>query len=200
MIGNDIVDLSIARVGAGTRRTRYLKKIYTEEEIDLINNSNNEDLMIWLMWSLKESVYKIIVRREKKIRYAPKSICCKSVISLQNDSYQSTVLYNGSTFTSISTIKGDCIHTIAFDDQEIYPQIKSASFESTKSEDTSLFLDNKVIDTLKNSQNNLEYQFVIKRDKLRIPHVYKNDTEIALLSLSHHGRFSGYAYLNLPNK
>jgi len=200
MIGNDIVDLSISHVGVGTRRTRYLKKIFTEEEIDLINKSKNENLLIWLIWSIKESVYKIIVRREKMIRFAPKSICCKSVIYVQNDSYQSTAMYKGSTFSSISTLKADCIHTIAIEDQGLDSQIKSASFDSTKNKDKSLFLDQQVIHALNNSQNNLNGQVVIKRDKLRIPHVYKNNTEFAILSLSQHGRFSGYAYLSLSNK
>lgn len=197
MIGNDIIDLSIAKVGEGMRRLRFLKKIFTDTELAFIKDSQREDLYIWLMWSIKESVYKIIVRKENRIRYAPKSICCDSVVPLKNNVYKSTVVYNGRYFYSRSIIKGDCIHTIAFKDRGIKNDIQSASFEINKINHRGGSLDEQVMKSLDHSKNNVKSQIWIQRDGNRIPRIYKNDKEIGMLSLSHHGRFEGYAYLNL---
>ena len=195
MIGNDIVDLSITQIGEGVRRTRFLNKLFTDAEIGLVKNSKSEDLMIWLLWSIKESVYKIIVRQENRICYAPKSICCQNVISMENDSYESTVVYNNQHFASKSIIKGDCIHTIAFNEHELSEKIQFASFEVSQKESSSLFLDQQVINALKIPKNGGTGQVRIQRDEMRIPHFYKEDREIGKLSLSHHGRFKGYAYM-----
>ena len=69
MVGNDIVDLSGAILGEGNRRDRYINKVLTPSEIRIVNNLGGDDKWIWLLWSLKESVYKIVSRAERRVRF-----------------------------------------------------------------------------------------------------------------------------------
>jgi phosphopantetheinyl transferase (holo-ACP synthase) len=62
MIGNDVVDLVLARKKVW-RRTGYLQKIFTESEQLLIENSSNPHVLVWKLWSMKEAAYKIIIAR-----------------------------------------------------------------------------------------------------------------------------------------
>jgi len=195
MIGNDIVDLSSTQIGEGQRRSRFLKKIFTDEEINQIQRSKCKNLMIWLMWSIKESVYKIVARQEERIRYAPKSIECKSINALKTGTYLSTVIYNNQYFTARSIINGDCIHTIALEDGFSDSKIQSASFDIINQAYSSSIFDRQIIETINDSQACKNRHVIIKRDQLRIPRVYSHDKEIAALSMSHHGRFQGFAYV-----
>lgn len=63
MIGNDIVDLALAKVESNWKRKRYLDKIFTVQEQYLIYNSDNSEIMVWNLWSRKEAAYKIFNRQ-----------------------------------------------------------------------------------------------------------------------------------------
>jgi phosphopantetheinyl transferase (holo-ACP synthase) len=63
MIGNDIVDLALAKVESNWKRKGYLDKIFTVQEQYLIYNSDNPEIMVWNLWSRKEAAYKIFNRQ-----------------------------------------------------------------------------------------------------------------------------------------
>ena len=63
MIGNDIVDLALAKVESNWKRKGYLDKIFTVQEQYLIFNSENPEIMVWNLWSRKEAAYKIFNRQ-----------------------------------------------------------------------------------------------------------------------------------------
>ena len=65
MIGNDIVDLKKAKVESNIFRTRYLEKICSQSEIDLITKSLDPPTAFWRIWTMKESAYKAFQRRFK---------------------------------------------------------------------------------------------------------------------------------------
>ena len=77
MIGNDIVDLALAKKESNWKRNRFLDKIFTETEQLLIFHSENPEIMVWNLWSRKEAAYKIY-NRETGIRGYFRSIlrCC----------------------------------------------------------------------------------------------------------------------------
>lgn len=76
MIGNDIVDLALASSESNWRRKGYLTKILTDSELHLLQNSNNQEVAIWSLWSRKEAVYKILLQAGEKRGYYPKKIEC----------------------------------------------------------------------------------------------------------------------------
>ena len=73
MIGNDLVDLKVASVESNWKRPRFLDKVFTIEERQLIMNSKNQHQIVWLLWSMKEAAYKINVQQFGKRFYNPKN-------------------------------------------------------------------------------------------------------------------------------
>ena len=78
MIGNDIVDLALAKKESNWKRNRFLDKIFTTKEQVLIVDAENPEIMVWNLWSRKEAAYKIY-NRETGIRgYFPLQLECSS--------------------------------------------------------------------------------------------------------------------------
>lgn len=76
MIGNDIVDLTQARRESNWRRRGFLDKIFTPHEQQCIQQAIDPDQLVWLLWSMKESVYKLLARRTQTRTFAPRKIVC----------------------------------------------------------------------------------------------------------------------------
>jgi phosphopantetheinyl transferase (holo-ACP synthase) len=53
VIGNDIVDLALARKESNWKRPGYLNKIFTTKEQLLISSAENPNTMVWNLWSRK---------------------------------------------------------------------------------------------------------------------------------------------------
>lgn len=195
MIGNDIVDLTTSVIGQGERRLRYLEKILTENEIQILDSLGNEDKWIWLLWSIKESVYKIIHRSERKMKYVPKSIQCIEVCFISHEEYYSKVVYNGAMYIAKSLMHDDYISTVATADSEDMDKIYHESFPIPKDDNQSEYLDNKVRVFYSNLINPGRKNLTIKRDKNGIPHLVYDEQEIGYLSFSHHGQFGAFAFI-----
>ena len=99
MIGNDIVDLSAAARESNWERKGFLKKIFTKDEQLLILSSQQPEVTLWLLWTMKEAAYKIY-SRQKGIRcFAPTSLCCQVDLTLSNNHpHQTTLTVAPSTF------------------------------------------------------------------------------------------------------
>lgn len=76
MIGNDIVDLALARKESNWKRNGFLDKIFTKNEQLLILNTKNPDVMVWNLWSRKEAAYKIYNRQTNIRGYFPLQLEC----------------------------------------------------------------------------------------------------------------------------
>lgn len=134
MIGNDIVDLANAAVESNWKRKGYLQKIFNESERFLIHASNDANIMVWLLWTMKEAVYKAAEpgeygERETTVKtFAPCSFYCNNLI-LHDNWALGTVVYKGGVFFCKSSLTLDYIHTIAAESQ------MTLSLVSTKIED-----------------------------------------------------------------
>lgn len=62
MIGNDIVDLSKAKKDTNIWRPRFLEKVCSKREIDLITTHSDSFYTFWRLWTMKESAYKAFQR------------------------------------------------------------------------------------------------------------------------------------------
>ena len=124
MIGNDIVDLALARKQSNWRRKGYLEKIFTQHEQHLISHSQNPELMVWNLWSRKEAAYKIY-NRETGIRaFIPLKLEC---------SYESenigTVSYRGFEYFTKTVLSEDFIYTISVSQQDFFNKIEPIEIE-----------------------------------------------------------------------
>lgn len=73
MLGNDIVDMKDERNLNRSGQKRFLDKLFTPSEQQLIATSDMPDHMVWVLWSIKESAYKVINRSTGIRSYAPLS-------------------------------------------------------------------------------------------------------------------------------
>lgn len=103
MIGNDVIDLALARRESDWRRKGWLEKLFTEWERARIGQAKNPELMVWTMWSQKESVYKIFNRLTGIRLFCPLRFEC-------HENYVRTESLRFSTYTEIT---GDLLHTVA---------------------------------------------------------------------------------------
>ncbi|MEO7976861.1 4'-phosphopantetheinyl transferase superfamily protein [Flavobacterium sp.] len=159
MIGNDVVDLWQTRHESNWQRKGFLEKLFTNQEQLLINHHSDPEIMVWLLWSMKEAVYKIY-NRETKIRaYIPKNLVCSNISFLNNNSIHGQVNCNENRYYTKSYLDNDYIHTIATN--------------------TPGDLNNAVEIENKN----------IKKDEYGIPYLQMLPDKLHDVSISHHGRF-----------
>ena len=108
MIGNDIVDLALAKKECNWKRKGYLDKIFTVSEQLLIQKFTNQELAIWNFWSRKEAVYKIILQKGGKPGYYPTKIECLD-LSLENG----IVKFENQIFYTKTIVKNESVYSIA---------------------------------------------------------------------------------------
>jgi len=81
MIGNDVVDLALARTESNWKRKGFLQKIFTPNERSQILNSEKPEVKVWELWSRKEAAYKIWNRESNLRLYHPMKFECSDEIS-----------------------------------------------------------------------------------------------------------------------
>ena len=77
MIGNDIIDLSLAKTASNWQRKGFLEKQFTANEQQLVLEAPNSFVMVWRLWSMKEAAYKIYTQQHIVRFFAPKKFECK---------------------------------------------------------------------------------------------------------------------------
>ncbi|MDN3585633.1 4'-phosphopantetheinyl transferase superfamily protein [Pedobacter aquatilis] len=121
MLGNDIVDLVLAKTQSNWQRKGYLSKIFTSEEESLILSSKNPDTMVWLLWSMKEAAYKINNRQTGIRNFAPKDLKC--------DLLHATVNINNQIYHTKSSINTAYIHTVSAINLERLENIRTSIYQ-----------------------------------------------------------------------
>ncbi|WP_293898246.1 MULTISPECIES: 4'-phosphopantetheinyl transferase family protein [unclassified Sphingobacterium] len=112
MIGNDIVDLVRSRKDSNWRRRGFINKIFSENEQLLIANSDDQEIVVWLLWSMKEAAYKIWNRETGSRKYAPIRLLCSFVERSCGTAVGEVVCEENRYYTK-TIVGADFIHTIA---------------------------------------------------------------------------------------
>ncbi len=112
MIGNDIVDLAQASVDSDWKRKGFLDKIFNLEEQFMISSGIHQSVIVWLLWSMKESAYKIYSREAKLREFAPLKLQCSNLI-IHDDTATGNVAYDNELYYTKSFFDVNYIHTIA---------------------------------------------------------------------------------------
>lgn len=168
MIGNDIIDLRLAEQESRWQRKGFLEKLFTTHEQELILRSATPEIMVWLLWSCKEAVYKIVNRCTQVRAYAPWKF---AVIDYKNNS--GTVLYSQQSYPVTTFLSGNCIHTVAVS--------------------RPLFFDHLSIHTEKDTFTPFPG---ISVNQDGIPYFLNTSHSAIPVSISHHGRYYGRVMLN----
>lgn len=113
MKGNDLVDLQQASRESNWMRSKFLAKLFTANEQQLIMFSTTPVEMVWLLWSMKEATYKIHNSYSGIREFAPLKLNCR--LNRLNVDYclGQVRVYNSLYYTESTIHTGDYIHTIA---------------------------------------------------------------------------------------
>ena len=76
MIGNDIIDLKLAKKKA-IIGGQVLDKQFSSSEQALIQSTSNTFHLIWRLWSMKEAAYKVYTQQNENRFFAPKNLIAK---------------------------------------------------------------------------------------------------------------------------
>ncbi|PKB18606.1 4'-phosphopantetheinyl transferase superfamily protein [Flavobacterium sp. 5] len=120
MIGNDIVDLRLARKESNWKRKGFLEKIFSFEEQILIHNDSNPELMVWNLWSRKEAAYKIYNRCTGIKGYFPWLLQC-----YYDDGNSGKVVIDDFVFYTQTQITDAYVYSVAATDIAVFTKIKS---------------------------------------------------------------------------
>lgn len=169
MIGNDVIDILQSRKESNWKRRGFIEKIFTLEEQLLISNAADPEIMVWMLWSMKESAYKVYNRKTKIREYIPKKLVC--FIESQNQNFiRGKVICCENIYHTKTILSNDSIHTIAvsvLDNLKMVLEIKKKS--------------------ILKDQNGIPYLFVSIKNRVQD------------VSISHHGRFEKVVTISIQN-
>lgn len=120
MIGNDIIDLNLAKTQSNWKRKGYLDKIFTSKEQSFIFKSSNPNEMVWSLWSRKEAVYKILIQQGKKSGYFPIKIEC-----LDAEFEMGIVCFDSELYYTKTILSKKNIHSIAVTNLSDFEKVNS---------------------------------------------------------------------------
>ncbi|MCM4156814.1 4'-phosphopantetheinyl transferase superfamily protein [Gramella sp. AN32] len=172
MIGNDLVSLErLDQKKAGN--PRFLQKIFTPREQEIIQISENPDLQLWQFWSAKESAYKA---HQRKFQLARKFNPLDFAVDPNN-----------------FTVKiGDSVYPVIV--QKIKSFIYSKTvFTSIQKFQTFFSEGNKIPSEDIIELIGLTADFQIVKNHLGIPSLHqKSSSREYPISISHEGKFSSF--------
>ena len=123
MIGNDIVDLALAKIQSNWRRKGFLDKIFTESEKKIILKSKNQEVEVWKLWSRKEAVYKIFNRLTQQNIFNPLQIECYHSSKICKEKY-GIIICKEKTYYTRTIINADYIYSEAVCNTDDFSKIK----------------------------------------------------------------------------
>lgn len=208
--GNDIIALKTINI-ARTKQQNFYRKIISASEKDLYDRQLSDilpfDVFVWLLWSVKESIYKYLQRITPELVFSPTKIIITQ-LSLPADNFVEQ--FEGRGFDDNSAYKG----VISFGDHTLYSRsVISEEFIFSVVNCTDDFGHIRwgiqlIHSSEPDAQSKAVREFLIKAlsplfpgsDLLvdKSPHGYpiilKDGVEIALpISLAHHGHYVGYS-------
>ena len=190
MIGNDIVDISLAALQSNWRRAGFLDKLFSTAEIDLILNEAHPELMVWKLWSMKESAYKADYRLKKIRKFNPKQLACKLI-----DSRLGEVCIGASSYKTMTASNSDFIHSIALQ-HNFTGGFQHKIHKQKALMDTEQLYDLLIRHVARSTDCEVEELLLRKTDDA-IPELYRNKNKLkTICSMSHHGNYGAYIFTN----
>jgi phosphopantetheinyl transferase (holo-ACP synthase) len=185
MVGNDIVDLKLALSDDKASNQRWLNKVFLEREIELILSSENPNIMLWRLWSMKESAYKVAVKKSGIRAFNPKRF--ETLILGPSQGRVNSIF---GTFYAKTWITEDYIHSIASD---FFDKMAVSGQKKTDTEDLSADVRIGLLEDFRNNKPQFSELNIVMAAE--IPLLYSGADKLPFdISLSHHGNFVGWGY------
>ncbi|QTD36431.1 4-phosphopantetheinyl transferase family protein [Polaribacter batillariae] len=181
-IGNDIVDLNLAKTKNNWQRKGFLEKQFTKNEQEIILNVNDSFLQVWQFWSMKEAAYKCYTQKVEKRFFAPKKFEC-NLISKD----EGMVVFEDIKFYTTTVFNEFYLHTISKNHQEKVVNFFNIGFQKTIDSDVKLKLA---------EETGIALQEIKKRKSIiGVPNFYQKGKKLTQsCSISHHGNYGAFAF------
>lgn len=210
-VGNDIIDLKDPGKTGKSRDARFISRVFTSAERDVIFRSSRPDETLWTLWAGKEAAYKAAVKSDPLVCSIPRAY------PVEMSGNGDLPLRRGTVGTPAGTIwirvirEGDVLHVIGTDSppgsrEEVVwgvesldsPERNAASSPGRESCLVRESLLRRLSAFLKRSPCELEIRRVMGDRGLGPPRVYIQGQPSDLdVSMSHDGRFAAYAFTRL---
>ena len=112
MIGNDVIDLPLTRHESNWKRKGFIQKLFTDREQSIIANNSDSEIVIWLLWSMKEAAYKIYNRQTKIREYIPQELEC-SILTKTSTYANGIVRCRNIIYYTKTNLTTEYVHTVA---------------------------------------------------------------------------------------
>lgn len=180
MIGNDIIDLSLAKTESNWQRKGFLEKQFSANEQQLILNAQNSFEMVWRLWSMKEAAYKIFTQQHSVRFFAPKKFECNLMQDLKGE-----VCYKNQKFYTTSLVNPEYIFTKA----DLIKEKRSFS-EMVPPDQIDMMIKNKLNHLTGVKMSGIKQ----KKSKNGVPSYYYKTILLTLsCSITHHGKYGAYS-------
>ncbi|WP_400075622.1 4'-phosphopantetheinyl transferase superfamily protein [Winogradskyella sp. R77965] len=185
MIGNDIVDITEAKLKSNWQRPRFLDKLFTEKEQYIILNSVDSFLMVWKLWSMKEAAYKLYTQLHPSRFYNPKAFECTVEENLGRVTFQ-----NFRCFVKTKTTSSFIMSEASFEDVEMTSI--SMVFNHFDVKKHSEILKSEILTLISNMYDIQKQSLSFHKNEIGVPTVHFNSKCINV-SLAHHGNYGAFA-------
>ncbi len=190
MTGNDIVDKFTAAAESNWKRKGFLEKLFTEQEQQLIGEASIPEDMLWRLWTMKESAYKIYTRQFGGRFFAPHKINCTI---LSNTS--GCVTLNTINYQTITRSTKNYIYSMARLDKNAQQAFLNCCFrlpQWTYAKQQAFIYDN-IINQYAVFTGTIKNGLSLKKDKDGIPFLScQGDLSVIPVSITHHGHFAAF--------
>lgn len=200
MIGNDIVDLAQAGHDSNWQRRGFLEKLFTPHEQQLIHSATDPNMMVWLLWSMKESAYKAIVRQTERRFFAPQTLQC-SGLSVGAETATGSVCHDKVWYRTNSSVTNQYVSTVASEaneNQSIDEQV--LTFERVDYAYQHRVIREAVKQRFASRCSVSQRQIEVQKNAAGVPSLVIQDgfgrTTNRMLSLSHHGQYGAFAIMD----
>lgn len=186
MIGNDIIDLEAASVQSNWQRPGFLDKLFHYQEQQLILQSSQPQVQVWMLWAMKEAAYKAHQREfQLSRRFNPKMLVC-AIDHMEISAASGNVQIAQYTYKAQIGIYKDHLHCVA---TNLPPsQVVSNILPSSENIKQALLLKVAAI------KPPLKHPLRMIKDTNKVPQICGGDQDQPwYFSLSHHGKYAAYS-------
>jgi phosphopantetheinyl transferase (holo-ACP synthase) len=181
--GNDIIDIATANIESNWKRPGFLQKIFTQQEQEYIHNAAAPTQMVWRLWSMKESAYKIYTRQFGGRFFAPQKLSCTILSETAGQVVINTISYQTLTITA-----KNYIYSIAM--PEAFDNFYSACFEMPGKQE---LIYEKLIAQYAGIMHADKNNFMVLKEKNNIPFLYCKKEKLKIpVSITHHGNYAAF--------
>lgn len=190
MTGNDIVDMATAAAESNWKRKGFLEKVFTLREQRYIREAVSPEEMVWKIWSMKESAYKVYTRQYGGRFFAPQKLNC----TVLNGS-AGMVEINAITYHTVTHSSKNYIYSIARPAGTGKDPFTGCCFRVPRHDHRSQqqFIYKKLVSHYAAISGKQKNKIAVIKDRSGIPNLHCSGEKPGIpVSITQHGRYAAY--------